>query len=99
MGWSTRAGILWGDEPQDIVDEATGEKLRNEGYTVDDLIEDRIPLRVRQKVYRSLLRDAKLKEAVDDAYSQVTETGRGAFKKEYANLLRVSLGLGGRTIW
>jgi len=84
--------MMWGDEPQDLVDEAIEEKL---GFAYSDIVAE-VPLSRRKEIYDLLLEDDNLRTEVGYVYDE--DLNRSMNKAEYKNLLKVGLGLGGRSI-
>lgn len=97
MGWSDKSGILWGDAPQDLVDEAVISALSERGYSASDVAITRIPKSVREGVMDELFHDIGLRDTVDREFREFRKY-YGVTSREFLNLLRVSLFLGGRTI-
>jgi hypothetical protein len=88
MGWSGTKRLMWGDEPQDAVNERVDQAL---GVT-PGVCADEYPLSRRKEVFDLLLEGKSLREEVDGIYDE--NFGRPANSTEYRNLLKVSLDIG-----
>lgn len=88
MGWMEHnVKILWGDTPQDEVDNAI-KKATND---MDWQERDKLPRRRRMAIMRKLLADARLRHAVDGAF--IEEWNRRASDQEFEYHIKVGLGL------
>jgi len=94
MGWAGTKNLMWGDDPQDEVDQAINSYYLGLSYNVYL----KFPAKARKKALATLKGDEGLREKVDLTYQE--EWGRNANDKEFENLLLVGLGLGGgRTVY
>lgn len=89
MGWSGTSRLIWGDEPQDIVDRAVNGISRTfDPYDA--------PKARRELIAKKLLANRSLRVRVNKVYQQAW--GRPANNNEFKNLIKLATNLGGRTL-
>jgi hypothetical protein len=95
MGWNREdlVGLLWGDEPQDIMDNAINMYFGINNYK--DIWSYSIQKRVAMRV--KILNDKRLKNRLNKTYLGVAR--RNMTNNEFKNLADVGLMLGGKTIY
>lgn len=86
MSWSEEDGIVWGDEPQDLLDDVLY-KLMGRRYKVANPGE--LSHTQKMQIAAILLQDKKLKQKIDRVYLE--NYNRPATSDEYRNLIRVGL--------
>lgn len=88
MGWTFVGNrkLVWGDVPQDIVDDAIANEIGNDFY------KKLIPKDVKEKLIDKLYKNKKLRKEIDEEYKR--EWRRSASDKEFEYLIRVALDFG-----
>jgi hypothetical protein len=87
MGWSGPKDFIWGDEPQDIIDAALRKEVKDP---------DALSPALKYQTEDLLLSNKSLRSKVDATYKK--EWGRNANNREFRNLIRVALDMGGYTV-
>lgn len=79
MGWIKQRGLLWGDEPADVMDRVLAQKFGRNWY------DKKIPLDKVKRGVRAIVANNTLRARIDRIYKK--EWGRKATNAEYRNLI------------
>ena len=79
MGWMKHNGKIWGDEPQDIMDDMLASKLGKQWY------DKTIPIAKAQSVVKSIKSNKTLRAKIDKVYRD--SWGRKATDAEFRGLI------------
>jgi len=79
MGWMRKKGGMWGDEPQDVMDDVLTKKLGKGWY------DKTYPADKVRRVLNSIMQNKQLRARIDGIYKRTW--GRKATTKEYQGLI------------